>query len=126
MSATRILCNWQPTALDHTLAQQFERHLATLGITIFYTEVRNPARNAVLSDIAFTWHQDPGGALLLVLWANIRPVEVRLADSSLPTTFPGDIVLVDNRVDKHRAPADQTGRWTVSGVTGEHWMATPG
>lgn len=75
-------------------------------------EVRDPEYNA--RNTPTYWHRDAAGSrMMIAIWANVRPTEIRFADGSLLQTRDGDVILFDNDEVEHRAPDDQTGRWFV-------------
>ena len=109
---TRVLCNWQPLVLDHTLGEQFRRHMAELGFKVWDIEVRDPAANVSLAAHYEGWHLD-GPIRWMLLWSNIRPVRVRLLTGEELSVVAGDVVLIDNTAAEHHAPQDQTERWVI-------------
>lgn len=118
MSKTRILFNWKPHQLQdvYSLKEQFQELMTTKGFTVWGLEVRDPARNIALAYNNTGPHHDLPGAPFLVLWSNIRPTQVRLADGELlQGVQDGDVVLVDNFIDTHCRPANQQDRWFIRG-----------
>lgn len=116
MSNTRVLFNWQPPVLDRSLDERFRGRIAAAGFEcIGIVEVRNPGRNQYLDDKAKGWHSDdPSSELLIIMWSNVRPTEVRFANGRLlEGTQDGDVILVDDNEAEHRAPEDQTDRWFI-------------
>lgn len=111
---TRVLFRWKPRTLDYLLGWRLHRRLCRAGLAShqFTVEVRDPEVNKQQNAAAQGWHKDvvePG--LLVVMWSNIHPTEIRFADSTPLRARPCDVLLVDNDEVWHRAPEDQTGRW---------------
>ena len=119
---TRVLFNWKPRVLDHTLGERLRRRLHRAGFAThrFCVEVRDPEVNKQQNAAAQGWHQDAiGSRLMLVMWANVRPTEVRFLDDSLLEVHDNDVLLVDNDEVWHRAPDDQAGRWFLRTLVAE-------
>lgn len=115
MSNTRVLLNWQPPVLDRSLGERFRGRMAASGfVCIGIVEVRDPGRNQYI-EAPKRWHRDdPSSELLIIMWSNVRPTEVRFADGRLlEGTQDGDVILVDDNEVEHRAPEDQTDRWFI-------------
>jgi len=114
---TRVLFNWKPRSLDHTLDQRLRSRFMKEG---WYTlpslmRLRNPALNKCIFEEALVWHQDEPAEVPLqfIVWSNVRPTEIRFPDGSSLETKDGDVILIDNQEVEHRAPANQTDRWFV-------------
>ena len=113
-SKTRVLFNWRPRSLDHSLGDRLRRRLIRAGFAThpYTVEVRDPEVNKQQNAAAQGWHQDSvGSRLMLVMWSNVRPTEIRFADDTLLKSRDGDVLLVDNDEAWHRSPDDQRDRW---------------
>lgn len=111
---TRVIFNWKPRILDHSLSIRLRRRLIRAGLTThpYIVEVRDPEINQQQNARAQGWHQDAVGShLMLVMWSNVRPTEIRFNDGTLLQVRDGDVVLVDNDEVWHRAPENQVDRW---------------
>lgn len=121
---TQILVrNWCPKGqhIDgESLRQQFHELLKELGFS-GVGNARPPYDKYVVTDkvnvrrdkTVLRWHRDGGAQPLLVLWASKNPTEVLLADG---TRFPvghRDVVMIANKVDKHRRPSGAKPRWLM-------------
>lgn len=117
---TRILTNWQPSKLDReTVRREFRRLLKKVlpSVKVSMTthpggDVREPPRHRE-RNTADDWHKDCGGVdLLITIWTNIKPTEVRFSDGSLLEAKDGDVILIDNLEVEHRTPEGSLeGRW---------------
>lgn len=119
---TRVVFNWRPRKLDHTLGERLRRRLIRVGLVAhpYTVEVRDPDVNKQQNAVAQGWHRDSvGSRLMLVMWSNIRPTEVQFLDRSLLQLRDGDVLLVDNDEVWHRAPEDQSGRWFLRTLVAE-------
>lgn len=115
MSNTRVLFNWQPPVLDRSLDERFRERMAAAGLECLgLIEVRDPGRNQYI-ETPKRWHRDDSSSeLLIAMWSNVRPTEVKFADGRLlEGAEDGDVILVDNNEVEHRAPEDQTDRWFI-------------
>lgn len=55
---------------------------------------------------SYQWHQDcHGSRQWLLLWADLRPTEIRLADGTILRPEPFELVAIRNADVQHRAPA---------------------
>lgn len=119
---TRVLFNWKPRVLDHTLGTRLRRRLIRAGLAThpFVVEVRDPEVNAQQNARAQGWHQDAvGSRLMLVMWSNVRPTEIRFIGGGFLRCREGDVVLVNNDEVWHRAPEDQADRWFLRTLVAE-------
>ena len=119
---TCVLFNWKPRKLDHSLGERLRKRLIRAGLAThkFCVEVRDPEVNQQQNARAQGWHQDAvGSRLMLVMWSNIRPTEVRYLDGSRLQLRDGDVLLVNNDEVWHRAPEDQADRWFLRTLVAE-------
>src|SRR5438045_2672665 len=98
---TRVLTNWQPSRMDgKTIALEFQVLLGTFGFLTAIPEVRiSPP------DDEIDWHQDNDGMpLLLAVWSNRCPTEVRFKNNRRLEARDRDVILIDNEQTFHRMP----------------------
>lgn len=111
-TTTRVLFNWQPSALHSTtIHQEYFARLRKSGIGVCpaLVFVRGPDwhRRSVQKDLETqVFHQDDDQvAIQFVLWANCFPTEVLLPDGTMLDVKDGDAILVDNLEVQHRVSA---------------------
>lgn len=130
---TRVLTNWQPSALDFdTIRCEFfslaRKFIGKLKISL--CEVRRPG--TVAQPIGF--HRDVQGAdMYLLVWSNKAPTQVGYPDGSVLEARAGDVILLRNCEVEHDGPAcedDYADRWFVrmyifpTGHGGQYFNAT--
>lgn len=112
---TRVLFNWKPRVLDHSLKERFRRRMAAAGFVGLdcLIEVRSPEYNA--RNTPTYWHKDAESYpnQKLAVWSNTRPTEIRFANGDLLQARDGDVILIDNDEVMHRAPDNQADRWFI-------------
>jgi hypothetical protein len=120
---TRVLANWQPSALDEeTIKAEFAVLIRKLveqagGVPRTRTqpcvEVRPPNQNAVNG-----LHRDCSGiAQYIIVWSNTLPTIVRFNDGSWLKTKAGDVLLLENTEVQHDAPTSHAAMWAA-----ERWF----
>lgn len=125
LGRTRVLGNWQPSKLDYaTIRGEFVKFLQSHGLQIgdrpdvAEVAVRNPdwhsGNDIPIGNIAFQWHKDcVAHDYYAAMWSNVLPTQILRADGTELELQAGDVVLVENGVDRHRAPVEIRGadRW---------------
>lgn len=91
----------------------------TVGIHALWTDgsFRGPVENSRVNDVFYKdhpnssvwlddgWHHDGAGAYdSLLLWSNVDPTEIRLADRTIVRPEPGEVAVVMNELVEHRMP----------------------
>lgn len=105
----KAITNWQPTRLtESVVACEWQALVGKLfGIAHIaradpLNVVRPPYHHHANGKCA--WHFDGASRnVYLVMWSNLLPTMVRLADGTRLRTKRGDVLLLDNRLVEHRA-----------------------
>lgn len=111
---TRVLTNWQPSALNaYTIKEEF-RLLVTVQLNYRAercgVSTRSPRQHNELSTYSWyeesiNFHHDASGCPGdMVMWSNRLPTEVRFEDGSILEAADGDVIFVDNLEVMHRIP----------------------
>lgn len=110
----RVIGNWKPllggpgAAHREALGDKFLRKLRSLGLDPHRNpEVRDPVLTTMIGnthgDIAFRFHEDGHDPRYsMVMWSNVQPTEVLLADGTVLPAKDGDIILMDSPRVMHR------------------------
>lgn len=124
---SRVIANFQPTYLGSaTIIAEFRALMQEilprrLHERLGSAQLRGPGENRSLAndgtDGITHWHWDASHQGYFVVWSNLVPTEVQLADGKRLKVKSGDVILVNNATSLHRLPRAKTlrvrQRWFV-------------
>jgi hypothetical protein len=124
LGRTRVIGHFRPSRFDSiTIGREFAEFCDAKGFDSLETALRDPDWHSQPRNfgdgISFgqKFHHDQvnGLSVHILMWSNVLPTCVKLADGTLLHAQPGDVVLVDNDRDTHRMPEGAQGseRWFV-------------
>lgn len=88
------------------LKDEMDRRVEECGLTIKFSELREPSWTDPAVPTLLEWHQEGSSIDKCVLWASAQPTEFRLKSNHAAVPVrAGLAVLIDNQRIEHRMPA---------------------